>query len=329
MTHEDDLGDARQIVRRNLKELFESRAGETRAENTFQGDAVCDLPWPLSQATNVQDFEESFLSPLKRAISGLHRRDIIFIGGRNTRKQGGTWVAAVTHYVGNFIQPLWGITPSNHLVMIRAGEFFRIENNRISEAKIIVDMADLLRQCGHMPFHSLGTEITFPAPATQDGICPEPLGGEKSLQLIEAMLGDLHVYDPETSTSRGQTGKEGYWHENMMWYGPAGIGSNYRWEGFVRDHRAPFLSAFPDRKGGNHYCRIGDGNYAAVSGWPSMTMTHQGSYLGVPASGKALTLRVMDFYRCKTMQISENWVLLDYGDLFAQMGLDLREMARV
>jgi predicted ester cyclase len=109
----------------------------------------------------------------------------------------------------------------------------------------------------------------------------------------------------------------------MLWYGPGGIGSTYRWEGFVKDHRAPFLSAFPDRRGGNHYCRIGDGNYAAVSGWPSMTKTHLGDYLGVPATGKRLTLRVMDFYRCEAGRIIENWVLLDYVDLFRQMGVDL------
>ena len=83
----------------------------------------------------------------------------------------------------------------------------------------------------------------------------------------------------------------------MLWYGPGGIGANFQWSGFEKDHRAPFLIAFPDRVGGNHVCRIADGNYAAVCGWPSMKMTHKGDYLGVKATNKALTLRVMDFYR--------------------------------
>ena len=144
-----------------------------------------------------------------------------------------------------------------------------------------------------------------------------------SLNIVQRMLGDLHVFDPETSASKGQTGQDGTWHDMMMWYGPAGVGSNFRWEGFVKDHRSDFLRAFPDRKGGNHYCRIGDGNYAAVSGWPSMTMTFQGDYLGVKATGQPLTLRVMDFYRIEDARIIENWVTLDYGDLFHQMGVDL------
>jgi predicted ester cyclase len=212
----------------------------------------------------------------------------------------------------------------DRLVFLRSGEFYRIENGRIAEAKIILDLPDLMRQAGHVPFlERLGTEMLFPGPATHDGVLPQTGNAETSLDLVEGMLSGLHAFDPETFESKDQTGEGGYWHPDMLWYGPCGIGSNYRWEGFVKDHRASFLNAFPDRKGGNHYCRIGDGDYAAVSGWPSMTMTHQGDYLGVAATGKALTLRVMDFYRCEDNRIIENWVLLDYVDLFRQMGVDL------
>ncbi|MEM9271121.1 MAG: ester cyclase, partial [Pseudomonadota bacterium] len=154
-------------------------------------------------------------------------------------------------------------------------------------------------------------------------VCPSQGDGSASLDVVEGMLADLHAYDPETFESKDQTGANGYWAEDMLWYGPGGIGSNYLWSGFVKDHRESFLKAFPDRKGGNHYCRIGDGNYAAVSGWPSMTMTHQGDYLGAKADGRALTLRVMDFYRCAGGRIKENWVLLDYVELMAQMGVDV------
>ena len=54
-----------------------------------------------------------------------------------------------------------------------------------------------------------------------------------------------------------------------------------------------------------------------------MRMTHTGEYLGVPATGKALTLRVMDFYRCADGRIMENWVFLDYLDMFRQLEVDL------
>jgi predicted ester cyclase len=54
-----------------------------------------------------------------------------------------------------------------------------------------------------------------------------------------------------------------------------------------------------------------------------MTMTHRGDYLGTPATGRAMTCRVMDFWRVQDGTIRENWVLLDLIDLFAQMGVDL------
>ena len=287
-------------------------------------DTIWDVSFPVNRLEGPDAVLEGLFLPLRQALAHVRRRDEIFIGGEN-RRASGQWAASVTHYVGNFRAPLFGIAPSNRLAFLRSGEFYRIEDGRIAEAKLIIDFLDLMRQADHMPLPlMLGTEMLFPGPATHDGVLPaKPEQSEASLDVVEAMLADLHVFDPETQSSKGQTGKDGYWHEDMLWYGPAGIGSNYRWEGFVKDHRQSFLHAFPDRKGGNHYCRIGDGDYAAVSGWPSMTMTHQGDYLGVKATGKALTLRVMDFYRLAAGKIMENWVLLDYLDLFDQIGVDL------
>jgi predicted ester cyclase len=297
---------------------------QTLPEDRFSKDVVWHVSAPIEGLHGREAVAQRFFRPLFAAFEGLHRRDLLFIGGLNRRDVGGTWCAAVTHYVGNFTSPLFGIRPSGHLAFLRAGEFYRLEDDRITEARIILDLPDLMRQCGHHPFPvSYGSEMTFPVPATQDGLLPKSEGGELSLDVVEAMLGDLHAFDPATFGSARQTGAGGCWHDDMMWYGPAGIGSNFRWDGFVRDHRESFLKAFPDRKGGNHYCRIGDGAYAAVSGWPSMTMTWQGDYLGQRADGRGLTLRVMDFYRCESGKIMENWVLLDYVDLLAQMGVDV------
>ncbi|MEM9247483.1 MAG: ester cyclase [Pseudomonadota bacterium] len=305
----------------------------TLARDLIADETVWHIAAPVNRLEGRDAVVEQFLRPLRAALAACRRRDEIFIGGQNIRAERGRWVASVTHYVGNFDAVLWGLAPSHHLAFLRAGEFYRLEGapgaEEIVEARIIMDLPDLMRQCGARPFDGhLGTEMLFPGPATHDGVLPTSGRGTASIDLVEQMIADLHAFDPETKSSHGQTGEDGAWDEHMLWYGPGGIGSNYLWEGFVKDHRAGFLHAFPDRKGGNHYCRFGDGDYAAISGWPSMTMTHQGAYLGVPATGKSLTLRVMDFYRCDFSRyargkLAENWVLLDYVDLFAQMGIDL------
>ncbi|MGB1234664.1 MAG: ester cyclase [Planktomarina sp.] len=306
-------------IRRKIDAYWKDPASHS---DLWADDAVADVAWPVNQLVGGHAILDSLVSPLRDAFTGLHRRDILFIGGTNNRAEHGNWVSCITHYVGNFQKSLFGLKPSNKLVFFRSGEFYRIIDGQIAEAKIIFDLPDLMHQSGCLPLPSLGTEITFPAPATQDGLSPTGDGSD-ALNLVERMLGDLHVFDPETGTSARQTGTDGAWADDMMWYGPAGIGSNFQWGGFSKDHREPFLHAFPDRKGGNHYCRFGNANYACVSGWPSMTMTFQGDYLGQKADGRALTLRVMDFYRCADGKIAENWVCLDYGDLFMQMGRDL------
>ncbi|MCR9135291.1 MAG: ester cyclase [Alphaproteobacteria bacterium] len=319
--------DFRAIARNQLNTLImcpESEL-EARLSDALTDDTVWDVSDPVGQLRGPAEVLTGLIRPLRTAFPHTRRRDEIFIGGNNRRDVGGLWVASVTHYLGTFSRPLFGISPSTHLSLLRSGEFYRIENGRIAEAKLIIDFIDLMRQAGRYPLPAkLGAEITFPGPATHDGVLPDnPERGERSLDIIEGMIRDLHEFDPDTFESKDQTGKKGYWHEDMLWYGPAGIGSNYRWDGFVQDHREPFLRAFPDREGGDHYCRIGDGDYAAISGWPSMTMTHRGDYLGIAATNRALTLRVMDFYRCADGQIMENWVMLDYLHLFDQMGVDL------
>ncbi|MEM8555282.1 MAG: ester cyclase [Pseudomonadota bacterium] len=327
MARDGAFKDWRTDVRDGLDALL--RAPETDlhhvAQDILAENAVFYLADPLPQLVGRDAILDQWIKPLRAAFGPAHRRDILFLGGRNIRDAGGTWITALTHYVGTFDAPFCGLKPSNRLAFLRSGEFYRMENGQITEAKIIFDLPDLMRQGGRFPLpRELGTEMMFPAPATQDGLWPgDGVHDAATMAVVEGMLADLHVFDPQTMKSDGQTGDDGYWHEDMLWYGPGGIGSNYRWSGFVNDHRRSFLTAFPDRKGGNHYCRISDGNYAAVSGWPSMTMTHRGPYLGVPATDKALTLRVMDFYRCAGGKIMENWVCLDYMDLTRQMGRDL------
>lgn len=328
------MSDPRVDVRHGLAALFSSPNEEVTAiaHALFAADAQVHVSDPVKLLSGPDAICDGLILPLKRAITAASRRDLMVIGGQNRRDYGGEWVSSVTHLTGLFTAPLWGIAPSGKLVYLRIGEFWRVEDDQITEARIIIDLLDLLHQCGRWPLAEAhyGAPVTFPAPATQDGLCPTDRGaGAASLDVVEAMLGALHVFDPDTFGSDGQVGTGGTWAPDFAWYGPGGIGSTVTWPGFVDHHRAQFLDAFPDRKGGNHFCRIGDGPYAAVSGWPSMTMTHQAPYLGVPATNKALTLKVMDFYRCEGGLIAENWVLLDYIDLLRQMGVDvIAEAAR-
>jgi predicted ester cyclase len=110
----------------------------------------------------------------------------------------------------------------------------------------------------------------------------------------------------------------------MMWYGPCGIGTARGLSGFVDHHQLPFRLAFPNRRGGNHYVRIGDGAYSATGGWPSVLAKHTGGgFMGMPPTGRDVGMRVMDFYLHHEGLIRENWVPLDIIHLLLQMGFDV------
>lgn len=331
------MRDFRHAVRDALHGLI--AAPDDEARRTLDGLCSPDGTWrvaaPVEDLAGPDAIWSGWVEPLRRALPGMRRRDTLVLGGVS-RTGSGTWVSSLGHYVGNFERPLFGIAPHGKLVFLRVGEFYRIDGGKVVEARIMPDVLDLMRQVGRMPLpHMLGSEITYPAPETLDGVLPDaPDRSETSAGLVEAMLFDLKSFDPETFASAGQTGGTGYWHRDMLWYGPAGIGSNYTYEGFQRDHRIPMLTAFPDRVGGNHFARFGDGDYVCSGGWPSITMTHKGPYIGVAATDRPMTMRVMDFWRVERQprlaggafggaQIMENWVLLDLVHLFRQMDVDL------
>jgi predicted ester cyclase len=183
-----------------------------------------------------------------------------------------------------------------------------------------------MRQIGYQLLPGFGGEQDLvPGPATEDGVLLIPQKVEesqKSLALVEAMLNGLMSYDRRSISSMGQVN---FWHPDMWWYGPCGIGTTQGLKGFEDYHQIPFLHAFPDRKGGHHKARFGEGAYAASTGWPSLWATHRGDYLGVPATGNKVGMRVMDWWRREGDRLVENWVFIDMIDLLLQLEVDLFE----
>ena len=116
---------------------------------------------------------------------------------------------------------------------------------------------------------------------------------------------------------------ERFWHPHMMWYGPAGIGSCRQLKGFQDVHQRAFLGAFPDRRGGDHKARLGDGAYVGSTGWPSVRATHLGPWQGQAATGRKISMRVMDFWRREDNLLRENWVFIDMIELLLQMDIDV------
>lgn len=117
-----------------------------------------------------------------------------------------------------------------------------------------------------------------------------------------------------------------FWTENMVWRGPAGIGTMHGVEEFETRVRQPMIRAIPDKVGEDEI-RIAEGDYVAATG--CQKATHTGDWLGIPASGQQIELRyIMDFWRVEGDKLAENWVLIDILGLLEQVGYDVEKVLK-
>lgn len=287
----------------------------------FAPDAVVHAGDPVGTVSGKRIMQD-LLDPLAAAFpAGEERLDILNAGDWN----GDRWTASTGHIAGIFAKPLWGIPATGHAAWLRFGRFDRWDNGRIAEIYLLFDLPDLMMQAGLWPgARPLGANRRAPPPATGDGVfmkeAPEDESA-RSLALVEAMIGGLMRYDRRSLASMRMID---FWTPDFWWYGPAVIGTFCGHADYERGHQGPFLAAFPDRVGGDHKCRIGDGAYVASTGWPSIRATHTGGdWLGLAPTGRGVTMRVMDFWRREGDRLSENWVFIDIPDLLRQLGIDI------
>jgi predicted ester cyclase len=290
-------------------------------ERLYAPDCNFNSGAPINALVGAEGIISGFWQPLLSAFPDLERRTDILLSGQF---KGGDWLVSSGHFVGHFTAPLFGILPSGRPHWLRYAWYDRVEGDQVVESYVLLDLSRLMIETGQWPLRPPRGESWFPAPATHDGISLDEADldeSEKSLKLVEAMIAGLMRYDGASLASMRMTD---FWTPQFHWYGPGAIGSACGHKDYERAHQGPFLKAFPDRVGGNHKCRIGDGTYVASTGWPSINATHSGDdWLGVPATGKRITQRIMDIWRREGDLLTENWVFIDLIDLLAQFGIDM------
>ena len=337
-------GALRGAILDRLRRLAEAGLGGLPA--AIDALAAPGCAWRAAHPMNEMAGHEAALAliwgPLLAAFPDLERRDTIFVAGRYLGK---TLIAAVGHYCGTMKGDWHGIPSTGKSIYLRYGEVWQIgPDGRAIQVNLLWDLLDVMRQAGVWPLApSLGVEGMWPGPLTADGLrlAPsDPQQGRDSLEQTLRMHKSLAEFDDRGSLSREALiamPQSDHWHPKMMWYGPAGIGTTRSLAGFVDGHQLPFRLAFrrPQgsfeevmaeraRHGAGHYIRIGDGPYSVTGGWPSVYAMHMGSgFCGLPATGKPVFMRVMDFYLHHEGLIRENWVPIDMLDLFRQMGMDV------
>ncbi|MDC0738650.1 nuclear transport factor 2 family protein [Cognatishimia sp. SS12] len=282
---------------------------------------------PFNEIRDPDQVAERFWVPLKSSLTSLqHRLDIFFAGDNVYPDTGGVWVATMGHLIGLFDKPWLGIPPTGKMAFLRFSAFHRVEGDKIVDTAMYFDIPHLMMQAGLQPFPpQTGAHFVQPGPDSHNGLIFEdrpPHEGQETLAAIDRMVKDLGQWNSglplEEELART-------WHKDMLWWGPAGIGSTYTIERYAKQHAGPFRGSFKERSKTNHICRIGEGQYGGFFGWPNFTAIPKGGFMGMPASERPGEFRVIDMYRRDGDKLKENWVFIDLLHFWKQQGVDILE----
>jgi predicted ester cyclase len=294
-------------------------------------------PHPINQLRGAHALIAGFWQPLLHSFPDLKRVADIFMGGSSAGEE---WVSGLGYLSGTFAHDWLSIPATGERTNIHFGQFYLMRDERIAESYVILDLLDVMRQAGFQVLPpARGAEGgRVPRPHTGDGVLlteQDELETRKTGQLVEAMVQGLgrYVWSRDGKNIRAME-QEHYWHPQMHWYGPSGIGACLSLAEFEDFQLRPWMYAFgewPDLEGGDGGRVIGlgaggylaEGHYASIGVWDAPFSRHNGEYLGIPATGKLLTMRDFDWYRREGDLLVQNWVPIDMIDLFLQMGIDL------
>ncbi len=228
-------------------------------------------------------------------------------------------------FMGLFDSDWLGIPSTGKIALLPYCEFHRVENGKIAESALWVDIISVMKQAGIQPLPmQTGADIINPGPRTADGVLLEAQDeaeSQQTLDLIMEMCNDLvgdRMHSPSNHLAKT-------WHDDMLWFGPAGIGATYTIGRYEQQHQGPFRAGLRNIDFKGHVLDHAEGNYGGWFGWPNMTMQQGDGFLGLPASDSPTEMRVVDIYRREGDKLAENWIFIDFLHYMLLLGVDVLE----
>jgi len=290
---------------------------------------------PFYEQHSSDDVAKVFWQPLREAFAPLQRRPDVFLAGNNALNKHDTgqnndeqvWVCCMGHFFGLFDKPWLGIPPTGKMVFIRYAEFSCVQNNKIVESAFFCDVISIMQQAGQYPLppHT-GAFFMHPGPLTHDGLMydeQDPAAASQTLEVLEKMVTDLSELNTSGNDNCPPELLARTWNNDMIWYGPAGIGASYTIPRYQKQHQFPFRKNLKDKVFNGHIARFAEGNYACFFGWPNLNNTATGGFLGMTGNDIRAEMRVVDVYRRDRDKLAENWIFIDIPHYLSMQGLDV------
>jgi predicted ester cyclase len=340
----DNISVEASITQRNKQHVWKfwhelDNARPENIQNILMANLPANISWsgpdPIKKLNGIEAVNSNYWQPLLKSFPDLKRESYIFFGGISSgrtdgRFDGQEWVCGLGHFRGTFEHDWLTIPASGKETLIRWSEFCRMKAGKIVEIHILLDIPDVMRQAG---FPALPPDRCNPnlwsLPRANNGILWAAQSEEetqRSLKLIRNMIyTGLNDFDQSELESMGIAQ---YFHPQLQWYGPSGIGGCRTFKEFEDFHQQHWLHAFPDRQVQDLDSLFAEGPYMAASGFPGVMDTHTGQYLESPATGNKIKFNGIDIWLREGDVILENWVFVDMIDVFRQFGIDLFERMR-
>ena len=284
---------------------------------------------PFNELSKAKDVSELFWQPFRYAFKNMQRRMDIFMAGKNEIDGfDSVWVVSMGHLMGLFDNEWLGIQPSRKIAFLRYCEFNKVENGKITESAMFIDIPHVMMQVGLNPFPpQTAAHLVQPGPMPHEGLLfdeQDAAEGEKTLDAIDFMVNDIRTWKEKQEMPLVDELRRS-WKEDMIWWGPAGIGATYTIERYAEQHSGPFREGFKDRTFNGHLCRVAEGKFGGFFGWPNLTLTPSGGFMGMPATEKPGDMRIIDMYRREGDKLAENWIFIDLLHFWKQQGVDILE----
>lgn len=282
--------------------------------------------YPFREQNGIKAVADVFWTPLKKSLKHMQRRMDIFLGGEN-EIAGDRWVMSMGQFMGLFDEDFLGIRHTRKMQHLRYAEFNCVENGKITKTGLFVDLIGFMMEAGVNPMPpQTGQFFVYPGPRDHNGLLFEDAPAEegvKTLELVNKMVDDLDELNKSGSMGCPPEVLERAWAKDMIWYGPGGIGASYTIPRYQEQHQLPFRNNLKGKTFHGHVCRFAEGNFACFFGWPNLTNTPIGGFLGMPGGEIPSDMQVVDVYYRKGDKLSENWVFIDLPYWLKQQGLDV------
>eukprot|EP00747_Dinoflagellata_sp_TGD_P169236 gnl/TRDRNA2_/TRDRNA2_197703_c0_seq1.p1 gnl/TRDRNA2_/TRDRNA2_197703_c0~~gnl/TRDRNA2_/TRDRNA2_197703_c0_seq1.p1 ORF type:complete len:444 (+),score=56.22 gnl/TRDRNA2_/TRDRNA2_197703_c0_seq1:75-1406(+) len=292
-------------------------------------DFVYDFVHPFPKTHGLHDWFKGEHSHFNEAFPACNWTDMIFAGSEDA-------ATFCSYGIARWTGPFAGVHPpkGDPTVHIRDLDFYAFSKGKISYNWCMIDVVDIFQQVGY--------NVLPPAPLPNDGYNPP-----RAMDGIPAP--DTAFVDPSAAARAtipfrkmidedlvSQSLAMRWWAEDMIWYGPGGIGTAKSRGEYLTHFLKPFHASFsnPKLELNSLLC---EGTYCGAHFY--IVGNHTDKWLGQSATGRLIRIRFGIHARVRLDshvdgcgscgQIVDGWAQMDIPDAFAQMGVDLFERAKL